>query len=91
MADHMWGPADRWGHMDGWGHMTGWGWIAGVAGILVLALLVVLLVSLIRGTSGRGGPQPLPSSRALDLLDERFARGEIDREEYLSRKSELKK
>ncbi len=91
LADPLWGPADRWSHMDGWGHMAGWGWFAGIFGLVVLALLVALVVSLMRGSAGRSVSQPLSSGRALDLLDERFARGEIEREEYLSRKSELKR
>jgi putative membrane protein len=91
LADPVWGPADRWGHMEGWGHMAGWGWIMGICGVIVLALVVAVVVSIMQTSGGHGGSQPLPSNRALDLLDERFAKGEIDREEYLSRKSELKR
>jgi putative membrane protein len=37
--------------------------------------------------STRGGPAP--GSRALDILEERYARGEIDHEEYEDRKRRL--
>ncbi|MBN1630024.1 MAG: SHOCT domain-containing protein [Thermoleophilia bacterium] len=68
--------------------------------IAVLALIIVGIVLLIRGFSGRrdysqmeelpepspGGP---PSDSAPRLLRERYARGEIDREEYLQRLQDL--
>jgi putative membrane protein len=91
LADTLRGPAERWGHMEAWGHMAGWGWVMGLFCLVAIALLVTVLVSVLRGSVGRGGSQPLPSNRALDLLDERFAKGEIDREEYLSRKAELRR
>jgi len=62
--------------------------------IAVLALIIVGIVLLIRGFSGRRdydqteeAPEPSPggpaSGSALQLLRERYARGEINREEYL--------
>lgn len=51
---------------------------------LAFAGLVVWLVYvLVRPTP------PRPESRARDILEERYARGEIDREEFLARRSEL--
>ena len=80
---------------------TGDGWIIGsVMMIVVLALIAVGVVLLIRGVSGRqgdgtsGGRQgsstqaPEPGS-AMRILEERYARGEIDQEEFLRRKKDL--
>lgn len=73
------------GHME-WGHMgggTGWGW-----SWLLLALLLigvgVLAVVLVRVLGSRGGPPSATGgrSRARQILDERFALGEIDGAEY---------
>ena len=79
----------------------GGGWIVGsIMMIVVLALIAVGIVLLIRGVSGRQGDEsagggqasssqtPEPGS-ALRILEERYARGEIDQEEFLRRKKDL--
>lgn len=85
-----------WG--DGWG-MGGWvfGWIMM---LVVVALIVVGIVLLVRGLSGRhdrdqaSHSQTPPSGgtasgSALQILEERYARGEIEQEEFLRRKADL--
>ena len=71
--------------------MWGWGWSSMIFGplfmILVLAAVIVVAVLAVRWLGGpwqAGGPPPLPpaSRTALDILNERFARGEIDQAEY---------
>lgn len=83
----MWGHM---GHMGDWGDWgLGWGWMA-VGHLLWWSLLVVAIVALLRWTRGRGPRQPTAGAdRALDTLRERFARGEIDREEFEERKRVL--
>lgn len=77
-----------WGsHMtDGWGHMGAWGggWMI-LWGLLWLVLLVVVVAALVRWLtqeSGRGDD-------AMDTLRERYARGDIDHEEFDRRRSQL--
>ena len=66
-------------------HMgRGWWWVMGVGWLIFLAVLVVLAVVLVRGfTNDR------PRGNADDILAERFARGEIDEDEYRRRRSAL--
>lgn len=53
--------------------------------------LILLIVWTIRSLSGEGHSQAGDDrSRALQILDERYAHGEIDRDEYEKRKTTLK-
>ena len=73
----------------GWG---GWVFMT-VLFVLVVALLVVAVLALLRGW-GQGGSRSEPQgdgrTSADRLLDERFARGEIDEEEYRRRREVLR-
>lgn len=83
---YAWGP-----HMMWWGG----GWYAMIFGpflmILFLAVLIAAVVILVRWL---GGPWPgavsphhaPPGRTPLDILKERFARGEIDKEEFEERR-----
>lgn len=81
-------PVDRpanW-HSDwGWGHM----FFGSLMMILFwggLILVIVLAVRWLGSGSAQGyGSQP-PGKRPLDILQERFAHGEIDQEEFENRK-----
>lgn len=56
--------------------------------ILFLAILAVAILAIIRLAKARSlAPGGKPS--ALDILSERFARGEIDAETYRTMKAEL--
>jgi putative membrane protein len=70
--------------------LSGWGWVAMVTGMLIfwgllIALAVILVRALNRPTEQAHGPRPSPEQ----LLGERFARGEIDEEEYRRRLAAL--
>lgn len=58
---------------------------------LVIVALVVGVIWFVRSPSYSGaGRLQLPRrSSALDILEERYARGEINREEFLQKKKEI--
>jgi putative membrane protein len=76
---------------SGFDHMGGWGWGMAIFGWLFMALLVIGVVWLIRSTPGQAPPSGHRDRRALELLDERYARGEIERDEYLQRRQDLER
>ena len=78
--DHSWSPA---------------AWLA--MGLMMLAfwgLIAVLVVYAIRNLGHRPVEDlrdpPVPADQALRILDERFARGEIDADEYDLRRGVLR-
>jgi putative membrane protein len=68
----------------------GWsGWVPfGLMHLLWWILIIAVIVALVRGIGGR--PRRLRGEdRALEILRERYARGEIDKTEYEQRKRDL--
>jgi len=87
----MWGHGSYWGIMDGWGG-PGWAGPFGMFfGLIFLVVVIVLIVWLARGGRWSGGQAPIGERRSpgLAILEERYARGEIDREEFLKKKQDL--
>jgi len=81
-----WDP-DGYGHMSGWG--MGWG---GLLMVVVRGVVILGIVALVRylaasGQAAGGAGAPRPS--AEQVLAERFARGEIEEQEYLHRRALL--
>ena len=75
--------------MGGMGCMGGMA-LMGIAGLLLLAGLVVLVVVLVKSFSGRSGNNGgagtgVASGRGRQILEERYARGEVSSEEYRER------
>ncbi|PXY25537.1 hypothetical protein BA062_25615 [Prauserella flavalba] len=75
----------------------GWGWLGMLIGfvvfLLVLGGLVVGIVYLVRALwKPNGGTRSGPGERdrAVGILDERYARGEIGRDEYEERRRTLR-
>jgi putative membrane protein len=67
----------------------GLGWIWMVGGLLVMVGFVVLIVWTV-GAVSRGGTSREPErSTALDILRERYARGEITQQEFEQAKKTL--
>lgn len=78
-----WGPG-----MMHWGM----GWIWGIVMIVFWILLIALLIILIRHIIYRERVQPPEREEkesALDILKKRYARGEIDKEEFDRKKIDL--
>ncbi len=75
-----------------WGHMGdfGWGWDMGIGMLLYWGLLIAVIVALVRLASGQSRSQSAEKT-ALELLKERYARGEIEREEFLQKKQDLER
>ena len=80
----MWGDGWGWGHMFFGSFMMLLFWGG-------LVILIVLAVRWMSAGSPRGGDGPAPGNRALDILEERYARGEIDKEEFEERRRLLSK
>ena len=83
-GDWQMGP----GMMGSWGM----GWFGGIFMIVFWILLLVGLVFVIRWliqTTGKKGNNGQHGSRAMEILKERYARGEIDRTQFEAMKRDL--
>jgi putative membrane protein len=82
-----------WGYGHDWGMMGGWG--GGAFGMIIWPLVIIALVVgviwFVRSPSYTGAArlQTARRSSGLDILEERYARGEINREEFLQKKHEI--
>ena len=90
----MWSNHGYPSDMMGFGGGAGWMLLHGTLSLLVLVAVIIGIVVLVRylmhgdarhaAAAGDGG-----RTSALSVLDSRYARGEIDREEYLQKKKDL--
>jgi putative membrane protein len=87
----MWGDGyhDGWQMMDGGGSAFIWGILVLVVVLALAAATVALIMALRQPPGARKTPSIPPESSARRALDERFARGEIDEDEYRRRRSAL--
>lgn len=91
-------PAQWRGYGDwhmGPGMMNGWGmgWFGGIFMLVFWVLIIVGLIFLIKWLvqntkTGAHSSSSSPSS-ALDILKERYARGDIDKQEFEEKKKDL--
>jgi putative membrane protein len=74
----------------------GWGWRTLV--IFFWVLVILGIIAAFRWASNGGRPEsgivggegnPMEHNRALDILKERYARGEIDKQEYEEKKKDI--
>ncbi len=78
----------------GWNHMgSGAGWGMGFGGIFMILFWIVIIaavVMLVKWLAGGSARIDLPREKsALDILKERYARGEIGKEEFEQKKRDL--
>ena len=73
----------------GWGWGMGFGMISMVLFWILIILGIVVLVRWVAGPASSGLPPAPPVKTALDILKERYARGEIDKQEFEEKKRDL--
>ena len=78
------------GMMGGWGYPYGMGWGFMLSGMLIPLLFIVLIIAgaYLWLTSRK---EPVEGDKALAILDERYAKGELTKEQYLEMKANLTK
>lgn len=66
----------------------GWWWMMGIGWLVFIGLIVVVVLAFARQSVDRSRPRP--GGVGEDVLADRFARGEIDHEEYVRRRDLLR-
>ncbi len=91
----VFGAASGW-QGGGWGMMGpgmmsgfGWMWLMPVLWILLLGLIIWAVAAGVRGQSESRGSDSSKADSALEVLKKRYARGEINKEEYEEKKKDL--
>ncbi len=69
-----------------YGHMLGWGMAGGLMMVLFWVLIVLFVVWLVREVGSTSSNQ---ANKALEILKERYAKGEINKEEFESKRKDL--
>ena len=90
----MWN--EPYGMMGGWG---GWGWFWPFHFLIPLLFLAIIIATVVLAVRYAMGWSPIGPgmmgygverrSSARDVLEERYARGEINRDEYLEKKRDI--
>lgn len=78
----MRGPGGMWP----WG-MSGWGWLWALLLLAIVVLVVWVAARVVGGSTRSSSDGP---SDAVRILEGRFARGEIDQEEFEARRAALR-
>ena len=81
-----WWPGNSWL----WGNFSG-GWIGLLVAVIFFGLIIAAVVALIRFVIPRGRIQATSAGTgyALDILKDRYAKGEINKEEYEQKRKDL--
>lgn len=69
------------------GHMFGWGLDGGIMMLIFWAVILILIVWAVKEFGGKRDAEG--KSSALDILKERYAKGEINKEEFETKKKDL--
>jgi putative membrane protein len=83
------GYGPQWGMMGGWGY--GYGPAHIIVWVIILIAIVTLVIWLVRLLTGPATHHHLQSRRSagLEVLEERYACSEINRDEYLQKKKDI--
>ena len=76
---------EGWGHMDGWG--GGWMWLWGTLMMLSWVAIIAAAVWFVTRSRDTTGDR---TSRAREILDERYASGDLSTDEYRERVEHLR-
>ena len=74
--------------MGNWGHMMGYGYDGGFMWLIVLVLVGVVIYFLLQSSKSKGSDGSIIET-PLDILKKRYAKGEIDKEEFDRKKKDL--
>ena len=77
------------GIYNGYGNMMGW-FGGGIMMIIFWAAFILFIVWIVKEVSGRtNSDKPRHGKSALEILEERYAKGEIDKKEFEEKKKDL--
>jgi len=90
------GYGPGWNMMGGWSGYGGYGYGFGLLHMLIWIVVLIGVIALVAwfmrsvaGTHLQHPPQAPRRLPGLDVLEERYARGEIGRDEYLQKKKDI--
>ena len=73
-----------------YGDTLGWGMGGGIMMIIFWAAIILFIVWIAREASGRNNSDKTRHGKsALEVLEERYAKGEIDKKEFEEKKKDL--
>ena len=76
---------------SGFGHMDGFGWsMMGMGWLVMLVIIGFVVWAVMQTNAGSASRKEPPTTSAERILADRFARGEIDSDEYRRRADELR-
>ncbi len=72
-----------------YGDMLGWGFGGSLMMIIFWVAIIFFIVWLVKETRGSNSSDAPKSKSALDILKDRYAKGEIDKKEFEEKKKDL--
>lgn len=75
--------------MGNWDHMMGWGFGGMFMWLIFLIIIVAGVYLIVKGGRSQTPSGGLPGESALDILKKRYARGEINKEDFDRMKKDI--